>query len=579
MMKLQEIVLLSPEQKQDAELYYKVQGKIEHEEKEILLQPRNRISFCTYFNSFSIKKWREYTKNEDYKVCVKGKGKAKVFLVESYMEQEIVKTHYIFESIFDFGDGKVCSIEIPKEVKRGICYLELEATEEVFVLQEGWYEGQCEKRENVRIAIDICTFKREAYVQRNLRVLSEKLLKNTKSLCFGNVEVFISDNAGTLEQNTDSYAHVRIYKNNNAGGVGGFTRGILEAMKEKEKPFTHMLLLDDDAIIEPASIEKTYCLLVTLKEKYYNSLVGGSLLRQDMEKVQYELGAKWNRGRLVANKGQLDMSKLRNLLLNEEDEATEYTGWWYTCIPMENIRKEGLPLPLFIHRDDVEYGLRAGKKDFILMNGIGVWHEAFENKVPGVNEYYDWRNLVIVNSIHYSDYSKKELKKFLLKWVTANIIRCRYQYAKLNVKGVEDFLKGVDWLKEQDPVQLHQDLGKLNYSMKSIQEFQGYQGLQSKELEWKRVLENDCSRKNGILVATPMPSIYKLMTANKILYVDSTEKAFLAVRSFRETIKCYKSLWKLYKNIEKNFEWAKKEYRDRYKELTTVEFWNRYLDL
>ncbi|MEI3199181.1 MAG: hypothetical protein V8S12_01795 [Lachnospiraceae bacterium] len=66
--------------------------------------------------------------------------------------------------------------------------------------------------------------------------------------------------------------------------------------------------------------------------------------------------------------------------MNEQELATEYTGWWYTCIPLRCIDNDNLPLPIFIHRDDVEYGLRVGKKKFIFLNGIGVWHEAFEKK-------------------------------------------------------------------------------------------------------------------------------------------------------------------------------------------------------
>lgn len=37
-------------------------------------------------------------------------------------------------------------------------------------------------------------------------------------------------------------------------------------------------------------------------------------------------------------------------------------------------------------------GLRANGQ-FIFMNGISIWHEAFENKLPGFLEYYDIRNL------------------------------------------------------------------------------------------------------------------------------------------------------------------------------------------
>ena len=106
-------------------------------------------------------------------------------------------------------------------------------------------------------------------------------------------------------------------------------------------------------------------------------------MREDEPNIQYEAGARWNRGNIEALRHYVDMRKLSNLLRNEKEEPAEYTGWWYTCYTLSIIDKNNLPLPLFIHRDDVEYGLRVGKGRFIFMNGLCVWHEAFENKMQG----------------------------------------------------------------------------------------------------------------------------------------------------------------------------------------------------
>ena len=54
-----------------------------------------------------------------------------------------------------------------------------------------------EKKE-VKIGIGICTFKREKYVERNMKVLKENLLNNENALSYGNLSVCISDNGGTL---------------------------------------------------------------------------------------------------------------------------------------------------------------------------------------------------------------------------------------------------------------------------------------------------------------------------------------------------------------------------------------------
>ncbi|RAZ20198.1 glycosyltransferase family 2 protein, partial [Klebsiella oxytoca] len=67
---------------------------------------------------------------------------------------------------------------------------------------------------------------------------------------------------------------------------------------------------------------------------------------------------------------------------------------------MELVRKDNLPLPIFIRGDDLEYGLR-NMKTLILMNGICVWHEPFENKYSSFLAYYVIRNRLIDNAYHF----------------------------------------------------------------------------------------------------------------------------------------------------------------------------------
>lgn len=110
----------------------------------------------------------------------------------------------------------------------------------------------------------------------------------------------------------------------------------------------------------------------------------------------------------------MDLRKRDALLRNTESQNWDYGGWWCCCIPVSAIREKGLPLPVFIHRDDIEYGIRMGK--LMTLNGIGVWHEAVTKKLPQIGEYYDIRNMAILNAIHYDDWDKRQWKKFLVKW-------------------------------------------------------------------------------------------------------------------------------------------------------------------
>mgnify|MGYP006976954123 FL=1 len=103
------------------------------------------------------------------------------------------------------------------------------------------------------------------------------------------------------------------------------------------------------------------------------------MLRIDKPNMQVESGASWNAGDLISNKANLNMNVTWDCLFNEIEEYTEFNAWWYCCFPMDVVSEENLPLPIFIRGDDLEYGLR-NMKHLILMNGICVWHEPFENK-------------------------------------------------------------------------------------------------------------------------------------------------------------------------------------------------------
>ena len=68
-----------------------------------------------------------------------------------------------------------------------------------------------EKKE-VKIGIGICTFKREKYVERNMKVLKENLLNNENALSYGHLSVCISDNGGTLVREKIEDEYIRIVK-------------------------------------------------------------------------------------------------------------------------------------------------------------------------------------------------------------------------------------------------------------------------------------------------------------------------------------------------------------------------------
>lgn len=602
-MKLQQVVWRVPPTV-DTTLYYRrknVEGELITTPVEdcLLLKTGDCVSFDTFFHSFSIKKWKQYTNITHYSVAISGSGKLQCRLYGVWRTAMGTEKKLLTEQQIFLQTAEVYNLAIP-ETDCDVCYLEFESMESESALQTIVYNGESEiGQREISLAIDICTYKREPYVKRNLQMLQDTILDNTDSPLYNKVEVFISDNADTLGNMFENYKHVHVNPNENVGGVGGFTRGMIEAMEyPAECPFTHVLIMDDDAVIEPMSIERTYVLLANLKPEYQNATVGGALLRENTPYVQFESGAAWNRGNIKANHHHYDLRDFDMVVANEQEEKTEYTGWWYTAIPVQQIQKVGLPLPLFIHRDDIEYGIRAGKENFILLNGIAVWHEAFENKMPGATEYYDLRNMAIINCIHYADYSRKELQYFLKKWVISNIVRYRYDYVDMNIKGIQDFCKGIDWLKAQDGQELHQSIMKMNYKAKPATEYIGYRDIRGEDIQWdnleqvedRRVgtLERLCKMATfngaifpgkGIKVVRPHNNLYDIFRTEEVLYVDSAGNGLLLKRDNRKAKECFRKLRIALRNLDERFDEVKREYAERYPELTSTEFWKRYLKM
>ena len=96
----------------------------------------------------------------------------------------------------------------------------------------------------------------------------------------------VVDNGRTLDTEKYNSEYVHIYPNQNVGGAGGFTRGIIESMDAEKKP-THIILMDDDVKILPESLIRTYSLLAIMKDEYDSHFISGAMLF--MEHIVFDL--------------------------------------------------------------------------------------------------------------------------------------------------------------------------------------------------------------------------------------------------------------------------------------------------
>lgn len=109
-----------------------------------------------------------------------------------------------------------------------------------------------------------------------MKMLEDRFLLNPNSELKDNYILTFQIMQKTLDIERFQSKHIKVYENKNAGGAGGFTRTIIETKKqEEENGLTHILLMDDDVVMQPESIYRTYKILTLLKEEYKDAFIGG----------------------------------------------------------------------------------------------------------------------------------------------------------------------------------------------------------------------------------------------------------------------------------------------------------------
>lgn len=575
-------------------MYFRVNEKVQRIENTYVFEKNGRIFSDTYFNSVSMNKWLKYTYAKDLSVTLNLKGTFRIKLAyKKKIHNQIYET-IVGEQVTTNDDQQTITLNFPSS--EGMAFFSLEALTDNCFFFGGYYSVNVEKEviKDIKIGIDICTFKRETFIEKNISVLNKYILNNVESELNQHLEVFISDNGQTLDISKLSSDKIHIVKNKNAGGAGGFTRGLIEILEANKNNagITHALLMDDDITIDPESLLRTYRLLSILKEEYKDSFIGGAMLRNDARNIQVESGASWNAGNLISLKSGLDMNRCDACLYNETEEYREYNAWWYCCFPINIVSETNLPMPIFIRGDDLEYGLR-NMKNLILMNGICVWHEPFENKYSSFLSYYILRNQFIDNALHFPNYTKKNAKRRVTLDIIREILYFRYKNVDLIVRGVRDFLGGIDWLLQSDGEALHKEIMAAGYKAQPIENLSF--PFSYAVYERSRV-ENDKKPKKYFRLATlngyllkpkrnnivAMSSIrpYNAYRSKSILNYDvTTQKGFVTERSWSEAIRCTKNLIKVLGEMDKKYDSVAREYNTRQKEVQNIDFWKRYLGI
>ncbi|MBW4439901.1 MAG: glycosyltransferase family 2 protein [Plectolyngbya sp. WJT66-NPBG17] len=437
---------------------------IDEASERVALRQGGIISSSSYFNSFYEKYYVKYTSLSSiyYRLKLEGDFKVTVYREVSGKSRRETVLEEKFEQCQLSKPVQLSSINLLQNDNAGRIYVELTCLSEQGIFEAGWIVTDQPKAREVSLGVVICTFKKENYVRNALGTLLQDELLQDK-----NLKVFVSDNGRTLNQNEFKDSRVNLFPNKNAGGSGGFTRGIMEALEEGSS--SHLLLMDDDIELESESI----CRLFSVHEYAKTELIiAGGLLSLNEKHLLYEAGATYNDdsrtkgspGSLTALNHEMDLrsNEVLNQLLIEED--ADYGGFWFCSFSKALVEQLNLPLPLFIKLDDVEFCLRAKKTlniPIVTFPSMAVWHLPASAKNLNWETYYYFRNDLIIYAVHYSPNYTHAVSNYT-KGIMLALFKPDFDRAQMLIKAFEDYLKGPDLLKGSDPEMTHPNTLKLS---------------------------------------------------------------------------------------------------------------------
>lgn len=414
--------------------------------------------FTTFFNAISVGKWKLYTVARDFCLHLELRGAA-CEVVQTRADSLSWYTEEVEGSAVRVGESdswqtvELSLAAADEDVIEGFL---IRCEGEVFIRDSYYYvvvdEGAIRP---VELALCTTTFKKEDFIKRNIRLVRDEVLRSSDPIS-RHFTMHVMDNGRTLDAEGLSGGGVTVHPNDNAGGAGGFARGMIEAMRQTPKA-THVLLMDDDVLVSPESILRTYNILSLVNDDYAEAFVSGAMMSMDEPCSRWEeMGFVGFDGAFHPVKPPARMDDLHEVVNNEaydipsylprcEDQGQHYAAWWYCVIPMSQIERHGLPVPVFVRGDDVEYSRRCRPR-FITMNSICIWHMPFHVRYSAAQERYQMTRNCLIDQFASDFAPLSDFEGQMKNSFNMEINKFNYADASLILDGFEDFLRGPEWI-------------------------------------------------------------------------------------------------------------------------------------
>lgn len=394
----------------------------------------NKLDLATYYNGFSLAKWRKIADLGDLGLKLETDG-ACLLRVMCHFEatgpvcihQELRDASKQDDVVWFDGlnhlDGVLLSVEI-----------ETQAGTQTKLVSGAWVTETAPVRD-VNIAAVITTFGREEEVQRSIRYFAETIMPYDQA---GVGQLFVIDNGRALAP--QDYDGVTVIQNPNLGGAGGFTRGLLEA--KDDGGFTHVLFMDDDANCQAESVWRTAAVFRYARDP--DLAISGAMLLEGNPTCQHEKSATFpqepsHRPFLELHGNGMNMADLGAVKASDLMASGNYGAWWFFGFALSAVKT--LPFPFFVRGDDIDFSL-VNKFPVETLNGIATQCPDFDTKRTPPVAYLEARSTMALALMHATPGRVKILARRLVRHAVALGYRFDYGSMEASLSALEELCKG-----------------------------------------------------------------------------------------------------------------------------------------
>jgi galactofuranosylgalactofuranosylrhamnosyl-N-acetylglucosaminyl-diphospho-decaprenol beta-1,5/1,6-galactofuranosyltransferase len=534
-----------------------------------------------YFNLFNLGKWRDLCGDIPVSLWLRGWGR---FQLTIWLAPQDRSWERLYGETISLKDALTLNLDLTAvDHPRAVIFFEMTALADGHLQDFAWTTSAAPLRQP-ELTLSVTTFRREEAVASTMA----RFARFREECGFrDHIRMIVVDNGRSVTvAPTDG---VTIIPNENLGGAGGFSRGLLEA---RQSGATHCLFMDDDASIHMGAITRTWWFLAYARDP--RTAVAGAMINASHRWQIWENGAIFDRGCKPQYFG-CDTREPENVIAMEHETTFHappgfYAGWWFFAFPVDQARH--MPFPFFVRGDDVSFSL-ANDFRIVTLPGVASIQESFTDKASPLTWYLDMRSHLAHHlSLPRKAISWGRMQRMFISFYLRTVLRFHYDSLSAVNLAIEDVMKGPQFFADNaDMAERRKDLKELatTEAWQPLTHTMGIRhGRASRPLRALLLLTlnghllplSNALGSNLVVEAPHRDNFREIYGAKRITYLNGQRTASYTVH--RDRRRFWKESLRLLRNslkLRRSWRQMHDEWQGRYGELTSEGFWQKKLGL